>query len=47
VLRLIPGISEAEVRGWLEARKAKAFGGEADFRGRGFLKTATQALLGF
>lgn len=47
ILRLIPGISEAEVSGWQAERNTKPFASVEDFRARGFLKPGTLAALRF
>lgn len=44
VMRLIPGISEAEIGAWLVARTVRPFEGRGDFHARGGLKPASLAL---
>jgi hypothetical protein len=47
ILRLIPGISEAEIGAWLAARNTKPFTGREDFQERAGLKPASAAALKF
>jgi hypothetical protein len=47
ILRLIPGISEAEIGAWLAARGAKPFADREDFQARAGLKPETLAALKF
>jgi hypothetical protein len=47
ILRLIPGISEAEIGAWLAARRAKSFAGREDFQTRAGLRPASLAALKF
>ncbi len=47
VIRLVPGISEAEVGSWLRARREKAFADVSDFTRRAGLRTATRTRLRF
>jgi len=47
IVRLIPGIGEAEVAQWLAARSAKPFTGREDFQARVGLRPATLAALKF
>jgi hypothetical protein len=47
VMRLIPGVTEAEIAAWLEQRAAKPFAGAADFRARGGLREGTLAAMEF
>lgn len=45
ILRLVPGISEAEVAGWIEQRGKNPFASVEDFRARAGLRPATMAAL--
>ena len=45
ILRLIPGITEAEVTAWLAARSAKPFASREDFAARSGLRPASLAAL--
>jgi len=47
ILRIVPGISEAEVTGWMEQRGKKPFASVEDFKARGGLRPATLAALNF
>ena len=47
ILRLVPGITESEVAGWMEQRGKKPFASVEDFRARGGLRPATLATLKF
>jgi hypothetical protein len=47
ILRLVPGITEFEVTGWMEQRGKKPFASVEDFRARGGLRPATLATLKF
>jgi DNA uptake protein ComE-like DNA-binding protein len=47
ILRIVPGISEAEVTGWMEQRGKKPFASVEDFKARGGLRPATLAALKF
>ncbi|MGP8246324.1 MAG: hypothetical protein ACLQVN_17620 [Bryobacteraceae bacterium] len=47
ILRMIPGIGEAEISAWLAARNTKPFTGQKDFEERAGLKPASLAALKF
>jgi DNA uptake protein ComE-like DNA-binding protein len=47
IMRLIPGIMEAEVASWLARRAEKPFAGVEDFRRRAGLRESTLAALKF
>ena len=47
ILRLVPGITESEVAGWIEQRGKKPFASVEDFRARAGLRPATLAALKF
>ncbi len=47
VMRLVPGISEAEVTGWMRARDAQAFASIQDFQTRSGLRAETLSRLTF
>lgn len=47
VLRLIPGITDTEVAGWIRAREERAFADVEDFRRRAGLRKETMARLAF
>jgi hypothetical protein len=46
ILRLIPGISEAEISAWLEQRNRSPFSSTNDFRSRGFLRPSILSEIG-
>lgn len=45
ILRLIPGITEAEVAQWLAERARKPYASVADFKARAGLRAATLAAM--
>jgi DNA uptake protein ComE-like DNA-binding protein len=45
VLRLLPGITEAEIAAWMHARAQKPFSRAEDFRSRSGVRPATIAAL--
>ena len=47
ILRLVPGITESEVAGWIEQRGKKPFASAEDFKARAGLRPGTLAALKF